>query len=256
MSLTIKYNSRRTERTDRGLSTTVCWAGSRSEIETFAAAERPGAAGEYGTLESVLVSQDAGGTWCCERRYLADQNGELPAVKPSTEYGKKSASLRGSMLSMPLESNPEYLTCWDHYLAAAPGVTAIPEWWETAKDPIIVENQKYAWIKSLGETPVTSGAKWKILKKPVKPGLSNYDLAVYSVTETARFRTPEAAGRMVAGNLNRIGSPEETFGITGGDWKCDDATVSYRDGAWFATLTWTRSGNDKGWDKDLYNQGN
>jgi len=78
----------------------------------------------------------------------------------------------------------------------------------------------------------------------------------YTIEETAKFSNMSRAGAMVTGKINSIGTPSKTFGITGGNWKCDDATVSYRDGAWFATLTWTRSGNDKGWDKDLYNQGN
>ena len=92
------------------------------------------------------------------------------------------------------------------------------------------------------------------MKEPKKPGRNTYDLATYSVTETAKFTSPEAAGRMVANKLNRIGKPDEDFGITGGDWKCDDATVSYHDRAWFATLTWTRSGDADGWDKEIYKQ--
>ena len=61
-----------------------------------------------------------------------------------------------------------------------------------------------------------------------------------------------AAGKMVANTLNKIGKPDNDFNIKGGDWKCDDASVSYTGSYWLATLTWTLSGNDEGWDKDLY----
>ena len=87
---------------------------------------------------------------------------------------------------------------------------------------------------------------------PQKPGVQSWDIAAYTVTETAKFRTARAAGKMVAGVLNKIGAPEETFGLTGGNWKCDDAGVSYSSGDWLATLTWTKSGDEKGWDAEMY----
>ena len=61
---------------------------------------------------------------------------------------------------------------------------------------------------------------------------------------------------MVAGKLNQIGRPEEDFGMTpsGYNWKCDNATVSWNGKYWLATLTWTRSGNNKGWDPDTTGQ--
>ena len=79
-------------------------------------------------------------------------------------------------------------------------------------------------------------------------------MPTYSITETAKFRSARSAGRMVAGKLNQIGRPEEDFGMTpsGYNWKCDDATVSWNGKYWLATLTWTRSGNNKGWDTDFY----
>ena len=91
------------------------------------------------------------------------------------------------------------------------------------------------------------------MTNPLKPGVETYDVAVYSVTETAKFRSSNAAGKFVSGRLNSIGSPDTVFGIAKGNWKCDDACVFYDGEAWFATLTWTLSGNENGWDKDLYN---
>lgn len=253
MAITLKYQSRQRERNDGGTTTTLTWTGTRDEIEAFAAEETPGTAGEYGTLDSVRLYQEGGAIWACDRRYSVDQNGNF-TNRPTQVYGKKSATLHGSMLSMPLESHKKYLTQWNYYLFGAPGVTAVPEWWATAKDAILTESQSqnYAWVRSLGETPVTGNKRWHVIKEPKYPGVSSYDVAVYTVTETARFSSAKAAGTMVQKCLNAIGAPQETFGNTGGDWKCDDATISYNGGDWYATMTWTRSGDNSGWNKEIY----
>ena len=253
MPVTIKLNSRQTERTDDGNMTTVSWTGEKEEILSFAQSEEIGSIGSDGELDSVRIYAESPKIWCCEKKYLSDSSGEA-RDKPNTVYGKKSAQLHGSMLSMPLEANSEYKTKWNYYLAGAKGVDTVPGWWGTAKDTILsfADSQKYAWIKSLGETPVDKNGRWHVIKEPTKPGLDSYDVAVYSVTEVAKFRTARKAGAMVSNVLNRIGTPMETFGSKTGNWKCDDASVSYDGKNWYATMTWTRSGNSKGWDSELY----
>ena len=58
---------------------------------------------------------------------------------------------------------------------------------------------------------------------------------------------------MVANTLNKVNvDPVINTGITGGDWKCDDVSVQWHEKYWLATLNWTRSGDDKGWNKRLY----
>lgn len=258
MAMTLKYQSRQRERNENGYSTTLVWTGNREEAEAFAAEESPGTPAEYGTLDSVRIYQDGGNIWSVERRYSQDQNGDF-RNKPNVVYGKKSAQLHGGMLSLPLENHPKYLAQWNYYLFAAPGVNTVPGWWETAKDTILTDtqSQQYAWVRSLGETPVTGGSRWHQIKKPKYPGVNSYDVAVYTITETAKFKSAKSAGTMIAGKLNQIGKPEEDFGLTpsGYNWKCDDAAVSYNGGDWYATMTWTRSGDNKGWNKDLYGGG-
>ncbi len=254
MAVIIKFASRVVEKTATGITTTIVWTGTKEEMVAKSTDQAVGSATGDGMLKSARVYQESPLIWCCERKYIADENGE--AKEMDTVYGKKSAQLKGSMLSLPLECHKNYLTRWNHYLVAAPGTDAVPSWWETATDAVLsnADSQKYAWIKSLGETPVDKNGRWHCLKDPKKPGTDSYDMAVYSVTETARFRTARAAGKMVANTLNRIDEPNEAFGISGGDWKCDDASVSYDGEDWFATLTWTLSGNSKGWDKELYSE--
>ena len=257
MSITVKFNSRQTERNENEIVTTVCWTGSQDEILEFSQAERPGTSTANGDLKSSRVYQEGPTIWVCEKKYVTDLDGE-PRDRPNSEYGKKSAQLSGSMLSLPIEGLAKYRKKWNYYLMAAPGVTAVPSWWDTATAQTTEltgnDAQKYAWVKSLSEAPVDKNGRWHALKNPTKLGQESYELPTYSITETAKFRSARSAGRMVAGKLNQIGKPDEDFGMTpsGYNWKCDNATVSWNGKYWLATLTWTRSGNNKGWDRDLY----
>ena len=259
MAITFKFNSRQTERTENEIVTTVCWTGSREEIVEFSQADRPGTSTADGTLKSSRVYQESPNIWVCEKKYATDLDGESQD-KPNAEYGKKSAQLHGSMLSLPIEGHPKYRKKWNYYLMAKPGVTAVPAWWDTATaqttELVGNDSQKYAWVKSLAEAPVDSSGRWHALKNPLKPGRESYEIPTYSITETAKFRSARSAGNMVSGKLNQIGRPENDFGMTpsGYNWKCDDASVSWGGKYWLATLTWTRSGNNKGWDPDTTGQ--
>ena len=127
--------------------------------------------------------------------------------------------------------------------------------WENSSELLAPPDYRdtYRWVKNLSEMP----EGWEAVMAPSKPGAESYDVAVYTVTETARFRTASAAGAMVAGKVNKIGTPTETFvSDTGGwNWKCDGAEVSWSGKYWLARLTWTRSGDENGWDEDLYGDG-
>jgi len=251
--MNIKHQSRVKSQNGDGLSTMIVYQGGQGEMLELQNAHPIDEGGEFGRLKSSRVYQDSPKIWCCELLYESSGGGEYSSP-PGKGYGKKSAQLKGSMLSMPLESHPDYRTCWNYYLAGSPGTSEVPEWWETAENTVIseAEAQKFRWVRSPGECPCDKKGMWHTLKDPVKPGVSSYDAATYSITESARFGTAKAAGRMIANTLNKIGMPNETFGITGGNWKCDDAGVSWSGKYWVATMTWTRSGNDEGWDKDLY----
>lgn len=248
---TVKYQGRVREGTTDGAMLSVTYFGTHEEMLELQNAHPVGEYTSDGRLKSSRVYQGNGPVWHCDFRYESDGLGDYSNA-PDTAYGKKSAQLKGSMLSMPLETNKNYRANWNYYLAAAPGVSAVPPWWETATDCIVSDREKYIWIKTPGEVPADKKGRWGLLKEPTIPGVDNYDVAVYTVTESARFKSADAAGKMVANVLNKIGSPENDFGIKDGNWKCDDASVSWSGKYWLATLTWTKSGDDKGWNEKLY----
>ena len=249
----VKYQGVTAEYTADGKSSVIVYHGTREQMEALAGAHHVNEFSEEGRLAAMKVSQSEGPIWDCEFRYDSSTDWQSKE-RPSTEWGVKTAQLRGSMLSMPLEAHPNYRANWNYYLVAAPEVTQSPAFWLNATDTLLTQEdqESYCWCRTPGERPNTKDGLWYILFNPQKPGVSSYDVATYSVTETARFRSNQAAGKMVAGKLNRIGTPVTVFGITGGNWKCDDASVVWDGKYWLATLTWTRSGNDAGWDSDLY----
>ena len=236
-----------------GITTTRVFHGNRSEMEALAAAHHIDEADRSGWLRSIRVHPKEGSVWECEFKYEGIEDWETVSV-PARGWGQKVCQLRGATRSQPLEYHPDYRTRWNHGLFAAPGTTALPAWYAEASDTLIpaADAEKYLWCRSSAEAPYSGGVRWRQLAAPAKPGLESYDMTAYTVIETARFRTAARAGRMAAGALNRLGTPSNTFGVTGGSWKCDDAEVRWNGKCWIARLTWTHSGDGRDWDSELY----
>ena len=261
----VKHTSRRESRDKDGINTAVAYLGSREEAVAMQNDHPVGLLTAMGKVKTTEVYQEAASQWVCSITFATDTSGD-PVNEPDTAYGKKSATLQGSCLSCPLETHPDYRVCWDHYLATTlAGTPAVPAFWETATDTRLsgTDWQQYRWVRSLSELPFgpdNMGRVWQGLTKPEMPGVNSYDVAVYVVRESIRCRTDVAAGALVAGKLNKIVTPSFDFGIGKKDagnwnWKCDDAGVSWTGKYWLATLSYTRSGDKKGWNTKLYTRG-
>lgn len=249
----VSYHGCEVERTTSGDIYQFRYTGTKETIAQMLDSHQIDEINEFGRLKSARMYQDEGPLWCGEFRYEAGSEWQS-SQPPSTDYGVKSCTLSCATLSNELETHSSYKVCWNHFLWAAPGTTSVPAWWSTATDPAMTDADaaKYAWTETLGGCPVTKKGKWKVLKKPTKPGVRSWDSVCYTVEETAKFRSASRAGSMVAGKINSIGTPSQTFGITGGNWKCDDARVYWNGTYWLAHLTWTHSNGSSGWDRDLY----
>ena len=233
-----------------GTTTKYTFQGPKLELQEFFDSLYIDSYSEHGRLKSKDFSQDEGNIWLCELQYETVSNGDYSEALDYS-FGKKSASLRGSLLSLDLSTAANYLTNWNYALYIAPGCK-IPAFWKTAKNTELSEAdaQNYVWGK-VGEEHSDKRGRWRCIF-PRKPGVESIDYATYSITESTRFSNQNSAGKFCAGKLNKIGFPEVTFGIKGGNWKCDDASVSWTGEYWLATLTWTKSGGNKGWDQSLY----
>lgn len=256
---TSNHQGRVFERNENGTSTTETVTGTLAEMQAYLDALVFDSTSGGKHIVSGKVSQVAGTEWKCEVVYADESNGGM-VTPPSSAYGKKSAALSAGVMRMPLESHEKYLANWNYYLAQgirAGAYVEIPNWWSTAKTIILdaTLSQKYKWVKSPSELPVGPdkiGRRWQIIKDPMKPGVEGYDIATYQITESVKQPSATRCGAYVAGRLNKIVDPNETFGPYEGDWKCDSASIQWDGKHWKATLTYTLSGDSAGWDIDFY----
>lgn len=211
-----------------------------------------------------LVSKDLqhreGAFWRLTLQYLDAAGTTQP---DGTEYGEKTAKLSMRNISLPLQKLDNYRTNWNYYLLST--LPTVPAWWDTATNTVLSQHESkyYKWAKSGEDLPEASFRNgvftpWYILKKPQKPGVECFDYAVYVITLTSKHGSAEAAGASIADKANAIvaAPPSGNMGITGGNWKCGGAEVSFDGKFWITTETYERSATDQGWDVDLYVIGN
>lgn len=210
-----------------------------------------------GFLQSWRKTQsNAPAIYELEIEYSTSYNIEFANSKDDgTITGSKSAQLTARNIQMPLQSHKNYKTNWNYYLIAKDTKTT-PSWWSTAKNTIIstADGKYYAWISSLAERPLeadSNGKKWEVLQEPTKKGYQYYDKVCFVVTISQKYSSASKAGSAVKKTINTITSPDQDFGISGGNWKHDQSQISYDGSKWIVTSVYTHSSD--GWDTSLYN---
>lgn len=275
------YNGRTWERDTNGISTTIIYAGDKANCEGFANAQTIGTtAAGLGKLSNVSVAQAEGAIYNVTLRYQnangASGSSASSVTPPNYDYGVYSASMDGSMLSTPLEIHKDasgqfdYLCNWNHYLlgkaakpagGGTPTAPSTPAWWATLGANATTgeigtipdaDQETYQWAES-GSLPIEEGYVWFVVENPTMAGYQSYDRALFTQTESARFRNYRAATESIAQKLNHTGTPTYNNYASffhDGYWKCDRATVTWTGDYWLATLTWTYSPD--GWNSTLY----
>lgn len=241
--------------------------GKESQVDALIATLTIGTTTKEGCyLASWNKSQYGADMYQIECEYTETKDWGTYSNVPSTVVGRKSAQLSVRNIQFPLEHLDNYLFNWNNYLIqlcnSADDVST-PLWWDTlGKDASghlqgipQQDEDDYRLVKSLSEIPTgrdADGKKWYIVEYPTKPGVEVYDWAVFVVTESARYRSANSAGSAIDKNINTIVAPSNTFGLSWGNWKMDEASVSYDGKAWIATCVYTHSGDENGWDQDIY----
>lgn len=261
MAINVKYQSTTSEKTSGGKTYRETFYGTKSEMDELLDSLEMDVLTDNGYRRRGTVTQSAGAIYECAVEYSSTAN-DSNIVGPSDEFDKVTCALDTGIMSVPLETLENYLTNWNYYLitCSTTNEDEVPDFWETAKTTIIADPYKdtYKWVKNISDIPTEINAKtgvaWEIVKEPTKPGVEAVDRITAVVTETCYFRTDKQAATFVGGRLNKIKAayPSDTFGISEGNWKCDRATVAWNGKKWVATLTYTHSGDAKGWDTDLY----
>lgn len=261
MAVKLKYQGQEKSRNKNQSNYKETYYGTQAEIDAFLSESADIRIGIFnegkGYVSSWRKSQMDGIFYQLEVDYTITYD-DKPDDLSDAEVGKKSATLSVRNLQLPLENHPNYQIRWNHYLYSKNGAS-LPSWWATMTDiddMTATMQANYQWAKYPTDVPKVDadGNKWKRLRKPTMPGVEVYDFAVYVVTISAKYRSATAAGTAMAKYINEIKTPDEDFGLTktGYNWKMDDCSVSYSGSAWIATMTYTRSGDNKGWDTRLY----
>lgn len=188
-------------------------------------------------------------------------------------------SLRTICLSLPLNKKNGYRTKWDHFLwkripvqdaTSGTGVSgstsgsssSLPNAYATATSDAPFEDNGTYYRWTLNGTDLDgvpkNGYLWTCVATPTKPGVESFDYHTYQIIETGEYPTEKYAAWVTDILADRVRDKPllGDFGLSarlpGRNWKCDDASVEYNGKRWTASMTWTMSGDDAGWDPDLY----
>lgn len=265
MATNILYQSKEKTRNSRETRYKENISGNETEINSYIASLSIGSTQKEGLyLSSWRKSQIGGDLWQVECEYAELDNWISYSSLPDSLVGVKSSTMSVRTLQLPLENLSNYKQNWNHYLIVKTQDgqdVETPSWWSNLQYGDFVPSQdrdNWRIINSLSEIPLQPQGKdsnghelfWQVNASPTKPGVEYYDFCVYTVTELARYRTAQDAGTAIDKNINKITSPSNTFGISGGNWKLDESSVQFDGNAWNATNVYTHS--PTGWDTDLY----
>lgn len=256
MALRLKYQGRQQNRTRGQASYRQTFYATESEIDSFIAELQIGSVVEgKGKLNSWRKSQMQGIFWEIELQYITNYSTSGSSDDSSTMVGEKSATLSTRNIQLPIEHHPNYRNNWNYYLYSNKATSSTPSWWYTESDLSIHDDDSFRWIKNPDEIKQSvDGENWKIVEKPSMQGVQVYDWTSYVVTISTKYESATAAGNSIQKKINKIVSPDQDFGINGGNWKLDDVSVQYDGDSWIATQTYTRSGDQSGWSQQLYSR--
>lgn len=267
--LQIDYQGIEYQYSKQAISLKETYKGKLSEVNTFVDEQKLNigkvVAGK-GKLKTINKTQDDGVFWKVTLNYQTTLvDGTDNTTADETTYGKKSQTLSVRNISLPIEKHPNYRTKWKYYLIGKEEkANTIPSWACNTKSTVTSNPDEYRFISDLSQIPddVNEAGErlWKVCRsgsdvaEPLKPGVQSFDWAVYTITESQKFGSASSAGNSVQKNINTIVSSPEygNMGISGGDWKADDCSVSYDGKYWIATTTYSKSGDGNGWDKQIY----
>lgn len=253
------------EKTANGIVTTITYYGTKNDMNSqFSSVGVPATSSEYGRLESISKNQIAADLWSLSYKYTTagyTSGSATPSTPPSTVVGVKSYSLDCAMISSPLEQHPNYLKKWNYGLARKYAISdkpstlpSTPQWYDSATATSVIpiaDQGDYQWFQSTSELPLEIGYVWVELAQPTLAGFSSYDESGYTLTMLERQKTYAAAETVAKAKANKIFTNTQVgSSFSGGNWKCDRATVAWDGEFWIVTLTFTYSA--RGWNTTLY----
>lgn len=256
MAVTLKYQGFSQVKTSNGNQTVQIYIGLENQIKKFASKYQIGSTSKIGTLQNINVVQDEGPFWLCELTWSTQKDSNGNDIADGTLAESKMSTLSIRMMSMPLESHPNYRTNWNYILIGLQGAV-LPVWWATQTTGNVSDPSIYKWVRDVNEIPLEAenGRYWVMLANKMKKGVECYQMPIYQLTELSRHNSKSSAGWAVANKIGKISMPSNgDFGVVaknGGNWLCEGGSVTYNGKKWQASCTFAHAPGE-GWDLDLY----
>ena len=285
-NIELKYKGFEQTRTDQSLNTQITFQSTQAKLmDAMSSTYKVGDNDQhYGRIDSLKLTQDAGPFWNLVVEYNQPlSSGLIISSGDSTEPTQNSLTIR--MMSVPIQSHPNYCYIWNHSLASNYGSNQI-DFAEIsglnaqeAVDFAATHSGRVKWIKSDSELPTepyveqnegsddTFTSYWKVNYYMTKPGVETYDYPTYEITEQARHKSRNNATWSLLAKNGKLRFPQYgDFGIenyfygnangltatVSGHWLCEGAGINYDGKYYVANCTYLWSYEPTGWDQELY----
>ena len=276
-------------RNDNTLNTQITYQSTKEKLQSAMTSTYKVGTNDanYGRIDSLKLNQANGPFW----QLVVEYNQPLSAgVIITTGTNDKKAtqnSLTVRMVSMPIESHPNYKYIWNHSLASCYGSNQI----DFAEISGLNAQQAQdflsghidedgichvKWIQNDSQLPaepmeVVDGEQtykqpWKVNYYMTKPGVTSYDFPTYTIVQNARHKSRQNAAWSIAVKNGKLKFP--TYGDFGlqskffsGDasatppkyhWLCLGGGVNFDGKYWIANCSYEWSPDPNGWDQEIY----
>ena len=224
----IKYQGFTQTYTTESLQTTITYQSNRETLERNIQATtgayipgkwRCGQYYEYGRLDSIHLHDDQGPFWNVDLQFNQPLSSGVTVNFADNKQATQN-SLTVRMMSMPIESHPNYRYIWNHILIAkgdnhttlsytlsdGTQVSSQDDVKELDKDQaadlINVASGVLQWIEDISQLPTETWQDqdnpditqaWKIAVMCTKPGVNSYDFPTYEIQQNARHTSRNQA---------------------------------------------------------------
>ena len=285
--IVLKYQGFEQTKTSENLNTQVTYQSTRAGIDHAISAVNQWKIGTvddlWGRLDSIDSQPGDGPFWNAVLNYNKPLSAGIIITTGNDDKATQN-SLTVRMLSLPIQSHPNYKYIWNHSLASNYGSNQIDYAdisglnAQQAADFAASHSGRVKWIQSDSELPSEPLVEenvgsddvftyyWKINYTMEKPGVTCYDFPTYSVTQNAKHTSRQKAAWSLAVKNGKLKFP--TYGDFGLQskfypndssanppkyhWLCLGAGVNFDGKYWIASCTYQWSPDPNGWDQDLY----
>ncbi len=292
----LKYQGFQQNYTSEAIQTTITYQSNREALENNIVSTTGIVVGDkwkcgnqytYGRLDSINLQDSEGPFWNATLTFSQPLSSGLIVNMGGDNKNATNNSLVVRMISMPIESHPNYSYIWNHILArlgayedgdydiqaygGENGLSGLTV--EQAKVLVNRSEGKLKWLNDASELPTEAVTyqnegsddiftdTWNIAQMSHKPGVEYYEFPTYEITEYTRHKDRNSAAWAIAQKSGKIKFPqygdfglEDKFPTNAGGyrWLCLGGQINF-DGKYFiAQCSFEWSPDPDGWDQQMY----